>query len=98
MNNFISEGFTSFTKNNVTCELIVRSLSNKSLVGNGDLIGTIQAGLRPKVGFMVNIYDYSTSKPLNGSVFIGQGGDVKYYGDSITNKEMVFNGTWLAAI
>ena len=61
------------------------------------LIGTILYGEMPSQYYPITAFDYNSGKPLPGSFWLNPNGEIKYYGDNITNQRIIFSFNWIEA-
>lgn len=66
-------------------------------ISNSATLGTITAtSYRPWKFIATQIFNYSSGKPINGSAWIDPtNGQIKYYGDAITNTTIIFHITYM---
>lgn len=84
-----------FLKNNRTFNLQIISDGQVSITDNM-LLGTIDnPSYTPYKTSCFSIFDYNSSKPINGSIWVQSNGKITYFGDAISSKKIRFGCTWL---
>lgn len=61
---------------------------------NNATIGSVAAGYRPGKYAAWQVFDFDSGRPINGSVWVISG-ELKYYGDAISNKRIIFSANWM---
>ena len=70
--------------------------SNSATLANNTKIGTITTqAYRPWKDFCVSIFNWTSGKPINGSIWIYTNGNIIYYGDAISSSRLTFKATWI---
>lgn len=68
--------------------IIVRGVT----LANQAALGKIEdSRLRPLTNIYLKVYDYTTGKPINGSLYLNMTGALTYYGDQLSNKEIMIH-------
>ena len=68
--------------------IVVRgvTIANQAAFGKID-----DSRLRPLTNYYLLVYDYDTGKPINGSLYLSMGGTLTYYGDQLSNKNIMIH-------
>jgi hypothetical protein len=70
--------------------------SGNVTLSNGTKIGTITTNtFRPWKTIATSVFDYGSALPFGGSMWINQSGEIRYYGDTITSKKIIFQFTFI---
>lgn len=68
--------------------LIVRGVT----ISNGNAFAQIaNSKLYPLTNVYLKVYDYDTGKPINGSFYLNMTGVLTYYGDQLSNKNIMIH-------
>lgn len=92
MNIGVVDGYIGL-KNASVFELRLKTTSAIS-INNGQLLATLSQGLWARIPAYYPVYDYSTGKPLNGSIYASMDGKLTYYGDNIVSKTILIHATY----
>ena len=71
-----------------------RLKTNNISLSNSSLLGTLAEGYRPLNPFYIPIQDFNTGKPINGSLYLTNNGNLTYYGDAISSTPIIAQATF----
>lgn len=87
------EGSNIGKKNNNIINLVFHT-TGISNAGQGNIIGTLTAGLKPLCAFYTPAYNYSNGEILGG-LYINTSGNILFYGNAFTSKQIMCACTYL---
>ena len=68
--------------------------STEQTINNSTKIASINTAYGVWKQFPLQVFNYSTGKPINGSLWIDENGNLTYFGDKITSTKIIIKGTW----
>ena len=82
-------------KNESMCQFFINTTGTS--IENGNLFFTIaNLGIRPRGVFYAQLINTATYKPVtNGCVYFNTNGEVRYYGDSLSNLGLSISATYI---